>query len=255
MSPQPNNVYHELQNRAEALVAAFERDYVEPAPVAVAGSALAAMIDHTILKPEATPADVAALCQEARMHGFASVCVNAVHVAQCARLLAGTTPAICSVVGFPLGATLTEAKAYEADLAIAEGATEIDMVISVGMLKGGEYALVHDDIAAVADVCHEAGAILKVIIEAALLSDVEKAVACELIVQAGADFAKTSTGFSTGGATVRDVALMRAAVGPQLGVKAAGGIRTYDTAVLMVAAGATRIGASSSIKIVQGAPA
>ncbi len=255
MSPQPQGVFHELVSKAEALVSAFQQTYREPQPAAIAGPALAAMIDHTILKPEATPADVAVLCQEAGAHGFASVCVNACHVAQCARLLAAAGPAVCAVVGFPLGATLTEAKAYEADLASAEGATEIDMVINVGMLKGGEYAFVHDDIAAVADVCHGSGAILKVIIEAVLLSDVEKALACALIVRAGADFAKTSTGFSTGGATARDVALMRAAVGPELGVKAAGGIRTYEAAALMVAAGATRIGASSSIKIVQGAPA
>jgi len=240
--------------KAEELVRAFGGAYTEPAPAVISGRDLAAMIDHTLLKPESTPAEVEKVCREAIDHGFASVCVNSSHVGQCARLLAGHASKVCAVVGFPLGATLTESKAYEADLAIAEGATEIDMVLAVGMLKAGEHAYVLDDIADVADVCHESGAILKVIIETCLLSDVEKALACLLIVAAGADMAKTSTGFSTAGATARDVALMRAAVGSGLGVKAAGGIRNYETAALMVAAGATRIGASSSVKIVQGAP-
>lgn len=244
----------ELEARAEAIVAEQAVSYVEPAAVDLARAELAAMIDHTILKPDATPAEVEAICREAVEHGFASVCVNACHVARCSRLLENEAPAICTVVGFPLGATLTEAKACEADLAIAEGAEEVDMVLNVGLLKGGEYAEVLDDIASVADVCHDAEAILKVIIETVLLTDLEKALACLLIVEAGADYAKTSTGFAGGGATARDVALMRAAIGPHLGLKAAGGIRSYEAAALMVAAGASRIGASSSVKIVQGAP-
>lgn len=244
----------QIVTRARVLTDKFAASYAEPTMAPVFRVQLAAMIDHTILKPEATVDDVEALCREAIAHQFASVCVNACHVPQCVELLADEAPAVCAVVGFPLGATLTEAKAYEADLAIAEGATEIDMVINVGMLKSGAYGFVLDDIADVADICHEADAILKVIIETVLLSDFEKALACLLLAEAGADFAKTSTGFAGGGATARDVALMRAAIGPELGLKAAGGIRDYQTAALMVAAGATRIGASAGIKIVQGAP-
>ena len=247
--------FNDTARKAEELVRAFEGTYVEPTPTPISGAKLAAMIDHTVLKPEATPADVAAICREAIAYGFASVCVNAGNVNQCARLLADHGPVAGATVGFPLGATLTEVKAYEADLAIAEGAREVDMVLNVGMLKAGEHAFVLDDIAAVADICHESDVLLKVIIEAVLLTDVEKALACLLLVAAGADYAKTSTGFNAGGATAHDVALLRAAVGPGLGVKAAGGIRNYETAALMVAAGATRIGASASIKIVQGAPA
>ncbi len=253
MSPQPQGVFHELVSKAEALVSAFQQTYREP-PAAIAGPALAAMIDHTILKPGERPRPMWPSCAKSRRARHLGVCVMPGWVRRAVRRLEGRTMVV-SVAGFPLGSTTTAVKVAEACGALDAGATEIDMVINVGMLKGGEYAFVHDDIAAVADVCHGSGAILKVIIEAVLLSDVEKALACALIVRAGADFAKTSTGFSTGGATARDVALMRAAVGPELGVKAAGGIRTYEAAALMVAAGATRIGASSSIKIVQGAPA
>ncbi|MGI5915608.1 MAG: deoxyribose-phosphate aldolase [Anaerolineae bacterium] len=213
------------------------------------------MIDHTLLKPDATPEAVEALCAEAAKHRFASVCVNSCYVAQCVRLLADSGVPVCAVVGFPLGANLSSVKAYEAQQAIALGAAEIDMVIHAGALKAGGYALVRDDIAAVAAACRDGGALLKVIIEAALLTDEEKVIACLLAVEAGADFVKTSTGFGPGGATAADVALMRFTVGEEIGVKAAGGIRTYQDAVAMVAAGASRIGASAGVKIVQEAAA
>ena len=216
---------------------------------------LAGVIDHTQLKPEATDEQIAQLCDEARRYGFASVCVNPVHVERCVQLLAGTDVAVCTVAGFPLGANLTATKAFEAERAIAEGAAEIDMVMNVGALKSGQQDQVEEDIAVVARVCYEAGALLKVIIEAALLTDEEKATACRLARSAGADFVKTSTGFGPGGATVEDVALMRGVLGPEIGVKAAGGIRTYRDALDMIAAGANRIGASSSVAIVEGAPA
>jgi deoxyribose-phosphate aldolase len=210
---------------------------------------LAAMIDHTLLKPEATPAMVAKLCAEAQANHFASVCVNPFHVAQCARALASTGVLTCSVAGFPLGANVADVKAFEARRAIEDGAQEVDMVINVGALKAGDYAVVRDDIAAVAEVCHARQAHLKVIIEACLLDDEEKVIACLLAVEAGTDFVKTSTGLSTGGATVADVALMRSTVGPTVGVKAAGGIRTCEAAVGMITAGANRIGASAGIAI------
>jgi len=215
---------------------------------------LAAMIDHTVLKPDATPAMIDRACAEALEHRFASVCVNACYVERCAERLAGSGVAVCSVVGFPLGATLTEVKVYEARRAISLGAREIDMVLWIGGLKAGDCAAVRDDIRAVSDACHEQGAICKVIIEAALLSDEEKVLACLLIVDAGADYCKTSTGFGPGGATEHDVRLMRAAAGSDIGVKAAGGIRDYAAACAMVRAGATRIGASAGPQILQGAP-
>jgi len=224
-----------------------------PEPGPMTARQLAQMIDHTQLKAEATPAMIDTLCVEARENGFAAVCVNPVNVARCARNLQGSGVTVCSVIGFPLGATTTCAKVFEATQAIEDGAIEIDMVINVGALKAAEYGVVLDDISAVAQACHDRGAHTKVIIEAALLTDREKVAACLLIVEAKADFAKTSTGFGPGGATLEDVALMRAAVGPDLGVKAAGGIRDYDAATRMVAAGATRIGASSGIKIIGGA--
>jgi deoxyribose-phosphate aldolase len=210
------------------------------------------MIDHTLLKPEATYAQIAQLCDEARQYGFASVCVNATHVKRCAERLAGSPVKVCGVVGFPLGATLPEVKAYEAQRAIEDGATEIDMVINVGALKSKDDDLVARDIGAVVRMAHTSGALVKVIIEAALLTDEEKTTACQLAIEAGADFVKTSTGFGPGGATARDVELMRRAVGPRVGIKAAGGIRTREDAEKMVAAGATRIGASASVKIVTG---
>lgn len=212
---------------------------------------LAQMIDHTLLKPEATPAQITQLCAEAASYQFAAVCVNPVNVAQAAELLRGTEVAVCTVVGFPLGATLPAVKAYETVQAIAAGATEIDMVINIGALKAGQQGRVQEDIAAVTRTAHEHGATVKVIIEAALLTDEEKRLACELAQAAGADYVKTSTGFAAGGATVADVALMRQTVGPYMGVKAAGGIRTLDDAQAMTAAGATRLGASASVSIMR----
>jgi deoxyribose-phosphate aldolase len=212
---------------------------------------IAKMIDHTLLKPDATQDQIAQLCYEARKHGFAAVCVNPAYVELCSQLLKGTPVHVCTVVGFPLGATPPEVKAYEAQQAIDDGATEVDMVINIGALKSKDYALVERDIATVARTCHTNGAILKVIIEAALLTDEEKVIACQLAKVAGADYVKTSTGFGPGGATVHDVELMRRSVGPEIGVKAAGGIGSYDDAKAMIAAGATRIGASAGVKIVQ----
>jgi len=212
---------------------------------------LAGMIDHTLLKPEATRTQIEQLCTEARQFQFASVCVNPAWVRLCARLLAGSPVLVCTVVGFPLGATLPEVKAFETRRAIRYGAEEIDMVINIGALKSGDHELVERDIMAVVDACREEGAVSKVIIEAALLTDAEKETACLLAKSAGADFVKTSTGFGPGGATVADVALMRRVVGPEMGIKAAGGIRTLADAEKMIAAGASRIGASASVKIMQ----
>jgi deoxyribose-phosphate aldolase len=211
------------------------------------------MIDHTILKPDATQDEIAQLCYEARKHEFASVCVNPSYVKLCNDLLEGSEVLVCTVVGFPLGATPTEVKVFETQQAVREGADEVDMVINVGALKSRDYELVERDIASIARACHAGDAILKVIIEAALLTDEEKVAACQLAKVAGADFVKTSTGFGPGGATAEDVALMRHVVGPAMGVKAAGGIRTYEDAKKMIAAGASRIGASASVKIMQGA--
>jgi deoxyribose-phosphate aldolase len=213
---------------------------------------LARFIDHTLLKPEASAADIDKLCDEAAKHGFASVCVNPVWVRRAASRLRDTDVAVASVIGFPFGATPSDVKAFETRRAVRDGASEIDMVINIGALKSGEYDLVRSDIARVSDACHEAGAINKVIIEAALLSDAEKIIASRLAREAKADMVKTSTGYAKGGATVYDVALMREAVGPKMGVKAAGGIRTAEDVQEMIAAGATRIGASAGVKIVSG---
>jgi len=212
---------------------------------------IARYIDHTLLKPDATQAQIAQLCHEARQYDFAAVCVNPTHVRLCADLLKGSSVAVCTVVGFPLGATPPEVKAYETQQAIDDGATEIDMVINIGALKGGEYDLVERDIAMVTRTAHNNGALCKVIIEAALLNEQEKIKACELSKKAGADYVKTSTGFGPGGATVADVTLMRRVVGPGMGIKAAGGIRSFADAKGMVEAGATRIGASAGVKILQ----
>lgn len=220
--------------------------------IAPTDGSLSHMIDHTLLKPDATEDQVAELCAEARKCDFASVCVNPSHVKLCAGLLKDTQVRVCTVVGFPLGATSTETKVFEAQKAIRDGATEVDMVINVGALKSRDYERVQCDIASVARACHAGGAILKVILEAALLSDEEKVAACQLVKVAGGDFVKTSTGFGPGGATAEDVALMRKVVGPSLGVKASGGIRTFADAQKMIAAGASRIGASASVKIIQG---
>ncbi len=213
---------------------------------------LAAYIDHTLLGPATTPADIDRLCDEAREYGFAAVCVNPVWVARAARRLRGSRVKVASVVGFPLGANATDIKVLETRRALRDGAREIDMVINVGLLKQGEYDLVRKDVARVVDACREVGAACKVIIEAALLTDEEKVLACRLAAEAGAAFVKTSTGFGPGGATVFDVALMREAVGAELGVKASGGIKTTEQAQQMIAAGATRIGASAGVSIVGG---
>ncbi len=212
---------------------------------------VAHLIDHTLLKPEATVQQISQLCHEALLYRFASVCVNPSHVKLAAQLLRGSDVKVCTVVGFPLGATASQAKLFETEQALADGATEIDMVINIGALKGGDDGLVEQDIAGVAQAAHRRGAICKVIIETALLDDEEKVRACRLAKQAGADFVKTSTGFSSGGATLEDVRLMRQTVGPTLGVKASGGIRNLSDARSMIAAGATRLGASAGVKIVQ----
>jgi deoxyribose-phosphate aldolase len=212
---------------------------------------IAAYIDHTLLKPEATPAQIERLCAEAVQYRFASVCVNPSFVSLCARLLKGTPVAVCTVIGFPLGATTTKTKVFEATQAAANGASELDMVIAVGQLKAERYPEVAEDIHQVVDAGHAKGALVKVIIETALLSDAEKVAACLLAARAGADFVKTSTGFSGGGATAADIALMRRTVGPDVGVKASGGIRTLADAQAMIAAGATRIGASAGVAIVR----
>ena len=217
---------------------------------------LVTLIDHTLLKPEAMPADIDRLCDEARRHGFFSVCVNPSYVKQSAALLRGTAVKVCCVVGFPLGAQPPETKALEARRAIREGAREIDMVINIGALKARDDAAVLRDIRAVVEACKDGRATSKVILETALLNDDEKVRACELCMKAGADFVKTSTGFGPGGATAGDVALMsRTVAARRLGVKAAGGVRSYADVVRMVEAGATRVGSSSSVKIVEEAQA
>lgn len=212
---------------------------------------IASMIDHTLLKPEATPAQIEKLCAEAAEYHFASVCVNPVYIPLAARLLKGTGVKVCCVVGFPLGAIATEQKAAEAASCAAMGAEELDMVIHVGAAKAGDWALVQRDIEGVVKAA--AGHTVKVIIETCLLTDEEKVKACEAAKAAGAHFVKTSTGFSTGGATTHDIALMRKTVGPEMGVKASGGIRDYETAMAMIEAGANRIGASAGIAIVAAA--
>lgn len=212
---------------------------------------LAKMIDHTLLKANATKSDIDNLIAEAKKYEFASVCVNATWVEYAAQQLAGTTVKVCTVIGFPLGATTAEAKAFEAEDAIAKGAQEVDMVINIGALKSGNLLLVERDIKAVVEAA-KGKALVKVIIETCLLTQNEKICACEIAVKAGADFVKTSTGFSTGGATPEDVRLMRKVVGEHVGVKASGGIHTLEDMEKMIAAGATRIGASAGVKIIEG---
>src|SRR5215510_2498952 len=216
-----------------------------------AAGSVADMIDHTLLKPDATRKDIEALCREAAEYSFASVCVNPTWVALCSSLLRASTVKVCSVVGFPLGATTADTKHYETRRAIFDGAREIDMVINVGALKSGELRVVEQDIEAVTLPCREVGVVSKIIIEAALLNDEEKVTACTLAKAAGADYVKTSTGFARSGATVADVQLMRRVVGPDMGVKAAGGVKDLDQLKAMAAAGATRIGASAGVKIVR----
>lgn len=213
---------------------------------------LAKYIDHTLLKPDATAHDIDVLCAEAAEYGFASVCVNPAWVKRAAINLRGTDVNVASVVGFPFGATLSEIKAMEARRVLRDGASEIDMVINIGALKSGQRDVVETDIAKVSDACHESGALNKVIIETSLLTDEEKVIASDLARRAKADYVKTSTGYAGGGATVGDVLLMRETVGPKMGIKASGGVRSRQDAEEMIAAGATRIGASAGIAIVTG---
>jgi deoxyribose-phosphate aldolase len=242
-------------------IAGIERQFARirtwPPAVAAAKAAVdtrvAELIDHTLLRPEATHADIVRLCSEAKQYGFATVCINPYWVPLAVTELAGSPVRVCTVAGFPLGAATTQTKVFEAGLALRAGAREIDMVMNVGAMLSTDLDTVKLDIQSVAQVCHEAGAIVKVILETALLDDQQKIAACGLAQAAGADFVKTSTGFGPAGATVADVALMRATVGPDTGVKAAGGIRTIEDFRAMTAAGANRIGASASVKIVEAA--
>ena len=213
---------------------------------------LARYIDHTLLRADATAAEIDELCEEAREYNFASVCINPTWVRRAATFLKGTRVVTCTVIGFPLGATTTAIKAMEARRALREGAREVDMVINVGALKSGDYEVVREDIAQVSEAAHEVGGLCKVILETALLSDEEKVLASSLAKEAKADFVKTSTGFGSSGATVYDVALMRETVGPDMGVKASGGVRTLEDVEDMIAAGASRIGASAGVQIVSG---
>jgi len=211
----------------------------------------ASLIDHTLLKPEASQSDIKKLCDEAAQYGFASVCVNPTWVKKASEFLKGTNVPVCTVIGFPLGATIPDVKAYETRRAIFNGAREVDMVINIGALKSGDDCTVEDDIRAVTEAAHENGILCKVIIETALLTDEEKVRACLASKNAGADFVKTSTGFAKGGATVADISLMRRVVGKDLGVKASGGVKGIEDAKAMIEAGATRIGASVGVKIAQ----
>ena len=213
---------------------------------------IAKMIDHTLLKPEATPKDIEKLCFEAIQYQFASVCVNPCYVKLASEILKDRKVKVCTVIGFPLGANRIETKVFETEKAIEDGAKEVDMVMNIGMLKGGYYEYVEQDIRAVVNVAHKKGVLVKVILETALLTDEEKVKACLIAKRANADFVKTSTGFSKGGATAGDVALMRRVVGGAMGGKASGGIRTYEEALQMIKSGADRIGASASVKIVTG---
>ncbi len=243
---QPTTVKNIVEHGAERIAAGL----------GVGGSLsdknLARKIDHTILKPEATSKEISSLCEEAKKYNFASVCVNSSFVPLCADLLKGTDVKVCTVIGFPLGAVTTEVKRFEAEQAIYNGAQEIDMVINVGRLKEGNYDYVFNDVSEVVSVAKKNNAICKVILETALLTDEEKVKACVICKNAGANFVKTSTGFSKGGATAGDVALMKYVVGSGIGVKASGGIRSKADAEKMIASGADRIGASASVAIVSG---
>jgi deoxyribose-phosphate aldolase len=213
-------------------------------------TALAWMIDHTLLRADATLEEIKRLCAEARTYGFAAVCVNPTYVRDCSEALAGTGIKVCTVIGFPLGATTTEAKVFEARTALREGAQELDVVINIGRLKSGELGAVENDIRSVVQAAKEQGALVKVIIETGLLSEAEKITASTLAKKAGADFVKTSTGFADGGASIADIRLIRNAVGTSMGIKASGGIKTREQALAMVNAGANRLGASASVQIV-----
>jgi len=236
-----------------ATTPADRRAALQPEEIPTEPRGLAPYIDHTLLKPDATPAQIAQLCAEAREHGFASVCTNGVFVPQTVRELAGSTVRVCAVIGFPLGAMTSNAKAAEAAELVRLGADEIDMVLQVGLLKAGEVRAVYEDIAAVRAASR--GRVLKVILETALLSDAEKRAGCLLSKAAGADFVKTCTGFGGGGATAADIALMRETVGPSLGVKASGAVRTAQDGFALLVAGATRLGASAGVKIIGGGAA
>ncbi len=262
MEPSSETLKQTIERLAPLVHAAVEQAGAPGSPLAGAeavgkpprarlGAGIATFIDHTLLKPGSTPDQIERLCTEARDYQFAAVCVNAVHVPQAVKALAGSPVKTDVTVGFPLGATTREVKALEAKQAVQAGAAEVDMVIDLGSLKAGDYFRVAQDLLAVIRPVHAAGAVVKVIIEAALLSEAEKVAACLLSVEAGADFVKTSTGFGPGGATAEDVALLRRMVGPSLGVKAAGGIRTLADAEAMLAAGATRLGTGAGITIVQ----
>jgi len=244
-----------MQSLTEILALAEQYDHALPAlpaPLQPPRRAeIAAWIDHTLLKPEATPAQISKLCQEAIQYNFASVCVNSVYVPLVAQLLAGSRVKVCCTIGFPFGATASTVKLFETLGCVEAGASEIDMVIHVGALKNQEYSRVYNEIMTLAQVCHNQDAILKVILEMAFLSRQEKIIGCLISKAAGADFVKTSTGYAPGGATVEDVELMFRVVGPQVKVKAAGGIRNLQTALAMIGAGASRLGASAGVQIVQ----
>ena len=248
-----------MQSFAEMLELAEQYEHeLPPAPPAFElppGGQIAGWIDHTLLKPEATAAQVKAVCQDALEYRFASVCINPAYVSLAHGLLAPAKLPVCTVIGFPLGASLPEYKAFETLACLSAGASEIDMVINIGALKGAAYGLVLNDIQAVVTTAHNQGALVKVILENALLSRREKIIGCLLCQAARADFVKTSTGFGPGGATVEDVALMRRVVGAGMGVKAAGGVRTLADAQAMILAGANRLGASSGVTIVREATA
>ena len=240
-------------SRLVSLAQEYEQE-LPPAPAQPGipfGRQIAGFIDHTLLKPEATAAQVKQLCQEALQHHFASVCVNPAYVPLACGLLGDAPEVVCTVIGFPLGALLPEFKVYETLACVSDGASEVDMVINIGALKSEAYGLVMNEIQAVAQTAHNQGAITKVIIETALLTRREKILVCLISKAAGADFVKTSTGFGPGGATVEDVDLMRRVVGSDMGVKASGGIRTYADALAMIKAGANRLGASAGVKILQ----
>ena len=245
----PSISAHNYVEHVQPVVSAGADRVATTLGVAPTDGRLAPMIDHTLLKPDATQDQIAQLCYEARKFHFASVCVNPVHVPRCAEALRGSAVKVCTVIGFPLGANTSVVKAFEAVKAIQDGATELDMVINVGALKAGDLAQVRQDIRQVVEAARASAALVKVIIEACLLTDEEKVTACQLAKQAGADYVKTSTGFSTGGAMLEDVVLMRRTVGPEIGVKAAGGIRTLADAQRMIQAGASLLGASAGVKI------
>ncbi len=250
------DVYHDecfvkCPDRMQSLIASGGVRFGLSGPESEAARQVARYIDHTLLKPDATRDEILKICEEGARFGFASVCINPIWVREAACALRGSGVKVCTVIGFPLGANTPDTKSFEARRAIFDGASELDMVINIGALKSGDYDLALRDIAGVVEVAHEVGYICKVIIETALLTDGEKIRACTLSKEAGADFVKTSTGFSKGGATVADIALMRRVVGGEMGVKASGGVKDLKQAQDMIRAGATRIGASVGVKIIQ----